>query len=62
MGNKGQPDSKTGRCQYLEEGRKEREREFGELPRLCREDLEHPEGYHQRLHDWIIKQGRGGRR
>ncbi|MBP1628520.1 MAG: hypothetical protein H6Q00_2995 [Holophagaceae bacterium] len=62
MGNRSPEDSKSGWLHRLEESRKERTREAEEFPRLSREDLEHPERYHQRLQEWIKQQSRQGHR
>ncbi|WP_005035898.1 hypothetical protein [Holophaga foetida] len=61
MGKQSPEDPKAGWLHRLEQSRSERTREAEEFPRLSREDLEHPERYHQRLQDWIRKQGHIGR-
>jgi len=62
MGQTSPLDPRSGWLRRLEESRNERTREAEELPRLSREDLEHPERYHQRLQEWLRQQGSTGRR
>jgi len=57
MGQRSPDEIKSSWVFRFEQERWGTAREAEEFPRLSHEDLENPENYHQRLKDWIRKQG-----